>query len=281
MAQEKLVKIKLKDIRSNPNRDLKFNPFNEEKIAALISSIEETGFWTNVIVRPDPKDKGKYQQAYGHHRMEAARRCKVTEAEFVVRDLDDQTMLKMMELENQEDYRYSPLSLLESVKAVVKALAEGSIAPFHKPYDGEIDPKDPYRGAYKEGNKWKAQYKLSGKSIYVGAFETREEAAKAFREATKGMLREDGQDFRKAPLFSPGCSTTALPVENLYTPLDVAKFLGKTKTNGTQSDTNIRTALDALYLLEVKALKVSDIRDLNWSALSQVGIWPSETRGSS
>ena len=42
-------------------------------------------------------------------------------------------MLKMMELENQEDYRYCHLSLLESCRAVVNALAAGRIAPFeHK-----------------------------------------------------------------------------------------------------------------------------------------------------
>ena len=130
MPQEKLVNIKLSDIRPNPNRDLKFNPFNEEKIAALMASIGETGFWTNVIVRKSPDGKG-YEQAYGHHRIEAARRSGIKEADFVVRDLDENMMLKMMELENQEDYRYCPLSLLESVKAVVNALAAGRIAPFY------------------------------------------------------------------------------------------------------------------------------------------------------
>jgi hypothetical protein len=129
MPQEKLVNIKLSDIRPNPNRDLKFNPFNEEKITALMASIGETGFWTNVIVRKAPDGKG-YEQAYGHHRIEAARRSGIKEADFVVRDLDENMMLKMMELENQEDYRYCPLSLLESVKAVVNALAAGRIAPF-------------------------------------------------------------------------------------------------------------------------------------------------------
>ena len=73
--KESLVLIKLSDIESNPNRDLLFNPFNEEKITALMASIRETGFWTNVILRPHPTKKGKYQQSYGHHRMEAARRC--------------------------------------------------------------------------------------------------------------------------------------------------------------------------------------------------------------
>ena len=129
MPQENLVNIKLSDIHPNPNRDLKFNPFNEEKITALMASIGETGFWTNVIVRKAPDGKG-YEQAYGHHRLESAKRSGIKEADFVVRDLDENMMLKMMELENQEDYRYCPLSLLESCKAVVNALAAGRIAPF-------------------------------------------------------------------------------------------------------------------------------------------------------
>jgi ParB-like nuclease domain len=131
MPQEKLVNIKLSDIEPNPNRDLKFNPFNEEKITALMASIGETGFWTNVIVRKSPEGNG-YEQAYGHHRLESARRSNIKEADFIVRDLDENMMLKMMELENQEDYRYCPLSLLESVKAVVNALAAGRIAPFRQ-----------------------------------------------------------------------------------------------------------------------------------------------------
>ena len=66
MPQEKLVNIKLSEIKPNPNRDLKFNPFNEEKIAALMASIGETGFWTNVIVRksPDDKSRGKWLARY-------------------------------------------------------------------------------------------------------------------------------------------------------------------------------------------------------------------------
>ena len=104
--KEHLVKIKLSDVKPNPNRDLAFNPYNEEKIAALMASIGETGFWTNVIVR---EQGNSYEQAYGHHRIESARRCGITEADFVVRELDENMMLKMMELENQEDYRYCPL----------------------------------------------------------------------------------------------------------------------------------------------------------------------------
>src|ERR1035437_9448902 len=114
----RLVCIKLSDIEPNPNRDLKFNPLNPTKLNSLVNSINETGFWATVIVRPHPEKKGRYQLAFGHHRFQAAIQVGVKEADFVVEDLDDSMMLKKMEQENQEEYRSCPLSLLETCKAV-------------------------------------------------------------------------------------------------------------------------------------------------------------------
>jgi hypothetical protein len=260
MPQEKLVNIKLSDIRPNPNRDLKFNPFNENKITALMASIGETGFWTNVIVRKSPDGKG-YEQAYGHHRIEAARRSGIKEADFVVRDLDENMMLKMMELENQEDYRYCPLSLLESVKAVVNALAAGRIAPFYRVEDA---PK----GITKEGNKWKAQAYVGGKKTYLGTFSTPEEATEAYRNANR-----DGGFVRYAPSFVPAKvrskAETSAATEQEYTAADIGEFLGRKSGSGT-ADAQVRAALDALYLLEVKALTTGEIKDLTWMALGKL-----------
>lgn len=125
--------LKLKDVLPNPNRDLKANPLDAVKIDELVASINTTGFWDNVVVRKN-KD-GKYELAYGHHRLAAAIKAGLTEADFIVKKLDDELMIKVMDNENREAYGSSPLSLIESVKAVVKGLAEGRIKPF------EIDPK--------------------------------------------------------------------------------------------------------------------------------------------
>lgn len=268
------MKIALNDIRCNPNRDLKFNPFNEEKIAALMASIGETGFWTNVIVRVAPDGKG-YEQAYGHHRLESARRSGIKEADFVVRDLDENMMLKMMELENQEDYRYCPLSLLESVKAVVSALAAGRIAPFYRVEDGTLPPEghpERYKGTYRDKNKWKAQMSLGkNESKTLGYFESRDEAAQAYRVAVKGTITAFTDEFRYSPSFAP-CKAVGLSElqagQAPYTAADIAKFLGRAMKNG-QSDSNTRAALDALYLLEVKAITTATIKDMNWAQLSK------------
>jgi hypothetical protein len=216
-----IVKIKLSEIKPNPNRDLRLNPYNEEKITALINSINETGFWTNVIVRRSPDGDG-YEQAYGHHRVEAARRAGITEADFVVQDLDENTMLKMMDKENQEEYRYSVLSMLETVKAVVNALAEGRIQPFdHVDRSGKVNT---------------------------------------------------GAGLRYAPSFRLGIKEGR--EDKAYTTTDIAKLLGRTWTPGSDNETEkadkkVRTAVDALHLVEIGAIKPRDIQEMNWSQVTR------------
>jgi len=125
--------LKLKDILPNPFRDLKSNPLIEDKVEELVGSINLTGFWDNVVVRKNAD--GKYELAYGHHRLAAALRAGLLEADFIVKTLDDATMIQIMDNENRETYGSTPLSLIESVKAVVASLAKGTIKPF------VIDPK--------------------------------------------------------------------------------------------------------------------------------------------
>lgn len=120
--------LKLKDILSNPFRDLKANPLIEEKIVGLMESINLTGFWENVVVRKNAD--GKYELAYGHHRLAAALRAGIVEADFIVKKFDDAKMIQVMDNENRETYGATPQSIIESVKAVVQSLAKGTIPAF-------------------------------------------------------------------------------------------------------------------------------------------------------
>jgi hypothetical protein len=132
------MKLKFKDVLSNPYRDLKSNPLLKEKVSELKSSIETTGFWDNVVVRKNKA--GKYELAYGHHRVAAAIEAGLVEADFIVKDLTDALMIQIMDNENREVYASSPASLIESVKAVVNALAEGFIPPFEFELEGKTRP---------------------------------------------------------------------------------------------------------------------------------------------
>ena len=48
------MKIQLKDLQPNPFRDIDNYPINQEKVESLVNSIEQTGFWDNVLARPKP-----------------------------------------------------------------------------------------------------------------------------------------------------------------------------------------------------------------------------------
>ena len=122
------MKLKLKEILDNPFRDLATNPLLEEKLVELMSSINLTGFWENVVVRKNAR--GKYELAYGHHRLRAAIKAGVVEADFIVKDFSDAKMIQVMDSENRETYGSTPLALIETVEAIVEALENGSIPPF-------------------------------------------------------------------------------------------------------------------------------------------------------
>lgn len=121
------MKIALKDIKPNPHRNLAVYPLNQQKVQELVASINatEAGFWDNVLVR---RVGDKYELAYGHHRLEAAKQAGLREADFIVKKLSDAEMLKIMTLENAGDLQRTKISmLLESVEAAVKAIAAGTI----------------------------------------------------------------------------------------------------------------------------------------------------------
>ena len=126
-----LIKVDLARIDANPFRDIESYPFDEAKIERLTESINSTGFWPNVIVR---KTGTRYQCAYGHHRLNAAKRAGVTKAHVVLKELSDDEMLRMMVDENATEYGHDFFTILNSVSAVVRAYGMGSV---------DIDPPPP------------------------------------------------------------------------------------------------------------------------------------------
>lgn len=108
--------VKISSIDPNPMRRLSEYPYNPNKIGALRASIRDVGLWEGVIAR---KVGSRYQIAFGHHRIEAARQEKGDDAKvsLIVRNLTDKQMLEYMGRENLEDYNADFLCLLEAWEA--------------------------------------------------------------------------------------------------------------------------------------------------------------------
>jgi hypothetical protein len=121
-------KVPIEHLLPNPFRNIGAYKIDEDKVHRLIASYRTTGYWPVIIARRAGKN-GYYEQAYGHHRVEAFRRHygKKAEIEVIVQNLSDDHMLQMMAHENQEDYKTSFVIQMENVHAVVKAYAEGKI----------------------------------------------------------------------------------------------------------------------------------------------------------
>jgi hypothetical protein len=117
------MKVQIKDLKPNPYRDMKNYPINEEKVQSLINSINQTGFWDNILGR---KNNDHIEIAYGHHRLVALQRILKPEdfVDIPVRDLDDSTMIKIMANENDESWGTSPKVIDETVRVVKKYLEE-------------------------------------------------------------------------------------------------------------------------------------------------------------
>ena len=135
------MKVALKDVHPNPFRDTNNYPIKPQKILQLKASIQSTEFWENVVARK--RADGGIEIAYGHHRLTALREMYSPETEFnwIVKDLSDADMIKIMAMENMEEWGHDASIELETVRAVVLAYAEGKIglsSPSKKTSDHQL-----------------------------------------------------------------------------------------------------------------------------------------------
>lgn len=115
------MKVRIKDLEPNPFRDMKNYPINPEKIESLTTSINQTGFWDNILAR---KSNGKIQIAYGHHRLMVLKRDFKPDhiIDIPVKDLDDATMIRIMANENDESWAITPGIIDETVRVTYEYL---------------------------------------------------------------------------------------------------------------------------------------------------------------
>lgn len=135
------MKIELEQIDPNPERDFGINPIDKDQVRKLRASIRELGFWNNIVVRKHPEERGRYQLAYGHNRLEAAKKEGETTADLPVLELDDDAMKHIMDAENATQRTLTSGAAADSVASAVRrlalAIAEGNI--------GKLFPKSSAR----------------------------------------------------------------------------------------------------------------------------------------
>jgi hypothetical protein len=122
------MKIKVADLLPNPFRHTERYPIKRDKVDALKRSIRDTSFWDNLLARPAPEQPGKFELAYGYHRLVALRETpEISEIDIPVREIDDTLIIKIMANENLQEWGHSAEVDQETIRAIVEGFAQDRI----------------------------------------------------------------------------------------------------------------------------------------------------------
>ena len=195
------MKVKVKDLKPNPFRDLENYPFNMDKIDKLKKSIEATGFWDNILAR---QVNGDIQIAYGHHRLKALQEVYSDDymVEVPIKDLSDELMLKIMANENMEEWQSSVAVIDETIRATKEFLG--------KFQEKKVTAK--LVAEFLGWESWKVEYSYSRinaiekSGVDKKAIESipSETASNVFAAAVKGKDLTTGQQRRVAKRIAEG-----------------------------------------------------------------------------
>ena len=109
--------ISIKSIRRNPAQPRR--TFDETALQELAESIRTKGILQAILVRPDPKEPGKYQIIAGERRWRAARLAGLESIPAVVRNLDELELLEIGIIENVQRADLNPIEEAEAYEALM------------------------------------------------------------------------------------------------------------------------------------------------------------------
>ena len=234
--------VAVKDLRSNPFRHLERYPIDREKVDALKLSIKDTTFWDNLIGRT-ALSGGGFELAYGHHRKIALEELGVKEIDIPIRDLSDETMLKIMAHENREEWAWSADIGQETIRAVVEAFGDGLIRlPKSKNEDhGSLRYAPSFIGVGKSSSgPQELLYTAATIAEFlrwnVGEIEAH---LNSLAVVEKGLVDQD--DFKGLSAYqAQAVATQVRRVEKETGKPALAKKIGKTLASGMHSTTGMR-----------------------------------------
>jgi hypothetical protein len=118
--------IDLRGLKPNPMRDFEVDPIDDEAVAAIAASIEESGFWGGVTVG---RMNGDLYTIAGHHRVEAAKRQGKVHADLFVADLDEAQMLRIYGTENLTQRNDHSSAIAGLVAGAIRLIARSDFMP--------------------------------------------------------------------------------------------------------------------------------------------------------
>ena len=141
-----VVSIRFDQIDPNPYRDFVANPPTPDQIDTLKASISLTSFWEGLLVRKHPEHKGRYQLAFGHSRIEAAKLLGIGLASFNLVELDDARMIQLMAMENlaaygRDEYLLYREVITAAVEYVMDGVVSGTLVPGDQRFPDGFEPE--------------------------------------------------------------------------------------------------------------------------------------------
>jgi len=116
------MRVELKSLQPNPMRDFTVDPIDDDRVKELAASIKEDGFWGGVVCRRTHNNG--IQIAAGHHRIKAAMKAGIQEADVFAGDLDDASMIRIYARENALQRGNTGTALAGSVAAAIRFTAK-------------------------------------------------------------------------------------------------------------------------------------------------------------
>ncbi len=105
-------------IRRNPAQPRK--SFDDASLHELANSLKAKGVLQPILVRPDPRDEGKYQIIAGERRYRAAKLAGFTRLPVLIRELDELELLEVGIVENVQRTDLNPMEEAEAYEALMR-----------------------------------------------------------------------------------------------------------------------------------------------------------------
>ena len=110
--------IPIEHIRRNPSQPRR--TFDEAALQELADSIRTKGVLQAILVRPDPKEAGKYQIIAGERRWRAAKMAGLGAIPAIVRNVDELELLEVGIIENVQRADLNPIEEAEAYDALMQ-----------------------------------------------------------------------------------------------------------------------------------------------------------------